>query len=469
LRIFGIVLAAGQGTRMKSKRHKVLHPVCGKPMLGYVVDRLEEVGADRKVVIVGHGADEVKAYLGERAEYALQAEQLGTGHAVLQAASLLGGEEGATIVICGDTPLITAASLEALLTRHRESQAACTIMTAILDDPTGYGRVIRGTDGAVDRIVEHRDCSEEERLVKEINVGTYVFDNRKLFEALGQITSDNAQGEYYLTDAVAILRSRGETVAGVPLDDPDESLGINDRAALAEAERIMRRRIARRHMLAGVTLLDPEHIYIDEDVQIGRDTVIYPGTVLGGNTVIGEDCVIGPNADIRDCTIGDSAAVRHSVLEQSEIAAGVSVGPYAYVRPGNRIGERAKVGSFVEMKNSLLGTGSKVPHLSYVGDADVGQNVNIGCGVITANYDGVRKHRTVIEDEAFIGSNVNLIAPVTVGRGAYVVAGSTITHDVPAEAMAIARERQINKPGYAARLKSRKQQQASAAKPPENT
>ncbi|KFM89839.1 UDP-N-acetylglucosamine diphosphorylase/glucosamine-1-phosphate N-acetyltransferase [Paenibacillus macerans] len=385
----------------------------------------------------------------------LQEQQLGTGHAVKQAGPLLAGEEGTTVVICGDTPLVTAETLEALVELHTRKGAAATVLTAKMDNPQGYGRVIRGENGTVERIVEQKDCSPEEAAVQEINTGTYCFDNAKLFAALEKVTNNNAQQEYYLTDVIGILVQAGEIVEGYAAQDHRESIGVNDRVALAEAEAVMRERIVRRHMLGGVTVIDPASTYIGADVAIGSDTVIYPGTVLAGRTVIGEDCVIGPASQIEDSVIHDGAKVKHSVLSQAEVGKETTVGPFAYLRPGAKLGANVKVGDFVEIKNATLDDGAKVSHLSYIGDAKVGKNVNIGCGAITVNYDGYNKSITEIEDEAFIGSNVNLIAPVKVGKGAYVVAGSTITHSVPEGDLAIARQRQENKPGYAEKIRGR--------------
>ncbi|CAM4517699.1 bifunctional UDP-N-acetylglucosamine pyrophosphorylase/glucosamine-1-phosphate N-acetyltransferase [Paenibacillus endophyticus] len=455
MKVMAIVLAAGQGKRMKSKLYKVMHPVCGKPMVGHVLDVVKEAQAERAVVIVGHGAEMVKSYLGDRAEYVLQEQQLGTGHAVRQAEALLGDEEGTTIVICGDTPLVKAATITAMLELHQTSGAAATVLTAAFADPTGYGRVIRGTDGTVQRIVEQKDCSAEEADVKEINTGTYCFDNKKLFAALAKVTNNNAQGEYYLPDVIGIYREAGESVQGYCTTDLAEAIGVNDRVALAEAEGFMRERINRNHLLGGVTLIDSTSTYIEADVQIGSDTVIYPGTFLRGATVIGEDCVIGPQADIADSTIGNGVAIKYSVVADSIVGDKSAVGPYANLRPGSKLGIGCKIGDFVELKNASLDDGSKVSHLSYVGDAKVGKDVNIGCGAITVNYDGYNKFVTEIGDNAFVGSNVNLIAPVKIGDGAYVVAGSTVTHDVPAGDLAIARERQVNKAGYADKIRGR--------------
>ncbi|MFD0591100.1 bifunctional UDP-N-acetylglucosamine diphosphorylase/glucosamine-1-phosphate N-acetyltransferase GlmU [Paenibacillus sp. GCM10027627] len=455
MKVMAIVLAAGQGKRMKSKLYKVLHPVGGKPMVGHVLDTVKEASSKRTVVIVGHGAEKVKAYLGDSAEYVLQEQQLGTGHAVRQAEALLGSEEGTTIVICGDTPLVQASTLGSMLALHAESGAAATVLTASFDNPTGYGRVIRGEDGTVSHIVEQKDCSPEEAAVKEINTGTYCFHNQKLFEALAQVKNENAQGEYYLTDVIGLLKAAGEVVQGFCTDDVTEAIGVNDRVALADAERFMKERINRNHLINGVTLIDPAATYIEKSVRIGADTVIYPGTILRGDTVIGEDCVIGPNADVTDTTIMNGASIKYSVAVDSIIGENSAVGPYANLRPGSKLGRDCKVGDFVELKNATLDDGSKVSHLSYVGDAVVGKDVNIGCGAITVNYDGFNKAVTEIGDGAFIGSNVNLIAPVKVGDGAYVVAGTTVTQDVPGGDLAIARERQVNKPGYADKIRAR--------------
>jgi bifunctional UDP-N-acetylglucosamine pyrophosphorylase/glucosamine-1-phosphate N-acetyltransferase len=443
------------GKRMNSKLHKVLHPVCGKPMVGHVIDLLKQANADRIVAVVGHGAEAVQAYLGAGVEYTLQEEQLGTGHAVLQAAPLLSEEEGITIVICGDTPLVRSATLERMIQVVRDTPAAATVMSVTMDNPHGYGRIVRSADGRFLQIVEQKDCTAEQREIKEINAGTYVFDNRKLFAALSKITNDNSQHEYYLTDVFDILNGQQETIVALCTEDATEGIGVNDRVGLAEAQAWMRRRINRNHMVNGVTLIDPENTYIDADVAIGTDSVIWPGTTLSGATVIGESCVIGPNSDIADSRIGNRVTIKQSVLSEAMVADEAAIGPFAYLRPGAIIGERVKVGDFVEIKNAVLGAGTKVSHLSYVGDAEVGSNVNIGCGAITVNYDGFHKHKTLIGDNAFVGSNVNLVAPVKVGEGALVAAGSTITRDVPDNDMAIARERQENRPGYAEKLRER--------------
>lgn len=455
MHIMGIVLAGGQGKRMKSKLYKVLHPVCGKPMVGHVIEVLEKIQTSRTVVIVGHGAEAVQEYLGNRVEYAIQEQQLGTGHAAMQAEAMLGAEEGISIVICGDSPLVSEQSLRKLIEWHNEKSAAATILTAYMEQPEGYGRVIRGERGTVIRIVENKDCTSAELEVKEINAGTYCFDNRVLFEALRKVTNDNAQNEYYLTDVIGILVREEQTVEGYRTSDAEEAIGINDRLALSQAEQLMRQRINRDHMLNGVTIVDPASTYIDKDVRIGTDTTIFPGTQLSGATQIGSGCVIGPQTEIAHSRIDDGALVKQSVVHQTVIGAGTTVGPFAYLRPGTHLGKSVKIGDFVEVKNATIEDGSKVSHLSYIGDAKVGKNVNIGCGAITVNYDGYNKHTTEIGDDAFVGSNVNIIAPVKIGKGAYVVAGSTITNDVQENDLAIARERQTNKPGYAEKLRGR--------------
>jgi bifunctional UDP-N-acetylglucosamine pyrophosphorylase/glucosamine-1-phosphate N-acetyltransferase len=450
-----IVLAAGQGKRMKSKLYKVLHPVGGKPMVGHVVETLNQIQVSQTLVVVGYGAEAVQNYLGDKVEYALQEQQLGTGHAVLQAKQAFGSLDGVSIVICGDTPLIQAETLQEMLSLHEQSGAAATILTAEMNEPTGYGRIIRSAEGDVSRIVEHKDCTTQEAAVKEINTGTYCFDNRLLFEALSLVKNDNVQQEYYLTDVISILAGQGKRIQAYCMEDSADSIGVNDRVALAEAEQLLKRRINRKHMLNGVTLIDPDHTYIESDVQIGTDTVLLPGTILRGNTVIGENCTLGPNTEITDSTVKDEVTIKQSVVQEAFVDSHTSVGPFAYLRPGAKLGQHVKVGDFVEIKNATLDEGAKVSHLSYIGDAKVGKNVNFGCGAITVNYDGFNKSLTEIGDDAFVGSNVNLIAPVKIGKNAYVVAGSTITHAVEDGDLAIARERQINKPGYAEKIRSR--------------
>ncbi|MCD1163464.1 bifunctional UDP-N-acetylglucosamine diphosphorylase/glucosamine-1-phosphate N-acetyltransferase GlmU [Peribacillus frigoritolerans] len=451
-----IILAAGQGTRMKSKLYKVLHPVCGKPMVQHVIDQVNQLQIEDIVTVIGHGAEKVQEQLGDSCKYALQEQQLGTAHAVMQAESVLSAKSGTTLVICGDTPLIKAETMKELIALHEQSQAKATILTAYADNPAGYGRVLRGEGGLVEKIVEHKDASEEERYVKEINTGTYCFDNQALFSALQKVSNENVQGEYYLPDVIEILKEEGEVVTAFQSSEFEETLGVNDRVALSQAEQILRKRINEKHMRNGVTIIDPLTTFIEADVQIGQDTVINPGSFIKGKSIIGQDCLIGPNTEISDCEIGDGTEVLQSVVHESSIGSSVKIGPFAHVRPQSDIKDSVKIGNFVEIKKTVFGKGSKASHLSYIGDAEVGENVNIGCGSITVNYDGKNKYLTKIEDNVFIGCNSNLVAPVTVGEGAYVAAGSTITQDVPQQALSVARARQVNKEDYVKNLKFNK-------------
>lgn len=446
---YAIILAAGKGTRMKSKLYKVLHPVAGKPMVEHIINRVVETNPAQIVTIVGHGAEKVQAQLGDRSEYALQAEQLGTGHAVIQAAPFLEGKKGTTLVISGDTPLLTTETLDNLFAYHQGKNASATILTAHAEDPTGYGRIIRDHVGIVERIVEQKDATLEEARVQEINTGTYCFDNEKLFDALKKLDTDNAQGEYYLTDIVEILKNDGEAVAAYQMDDFNESMGVNDRVALAQANKLMQARINRAHMTNGVSFVDPTTTYIDEGVVIGADTVIEAGVVLKGQTVIGSDCIIGAHSQIVDSTIEDEVEIKQSVIEESIVRKGADVGPFAHLRPKANIGERVHIGNFVEVKKATIDSDTKVGHLTYVGDATLGKNINVGCGVVFVNYDGKNKHQTTVGDDSFIGSGSNLIAPLEIGKRTVIAAGSTITGDVPEEAMGIARGRQVNKENYA--------------------
>ncbi|WP_163655587.1 bifunctional UDP-N-acetylglucosamine diphosphorylase/glucosamine-1-phosphate N-acetyltransferase GlmU [Listeria sp. PSOL-1] len=449
---YAVVLAAGQGTRMKSKLYKVLHPVCGKPMVEHVVEQIESLNMNEIITIVGHGAEKVKERLVDRSKFVMQEEQLGTAHAVLQAKSLLENKEGVTLVICGDTPLIQDTTIEALMKYHHEKRAKATILTTTIEDPTGYGRIIRDDLGIVGKIVEEKDASEQEKRVTEINTGTYCFDNQVLFDALSKVSNDNAQGEYYLPDVIKILKDADEVVAAYRIDDFEESLGVNDRIALAEAGKIMRKRINEKHMRAGVTLANPESIYIDAGVVIGQDTVIESNVTLRGKTTIGEDCIITSGTDCTNAEIGDRVWIRTSEIEDSKVGNDVQIGPYAHLRPESDIHDHVKIGNYVETKKAVVGEGTKLPHFIYMGDAEIGKNVNVGCGSISVNYDGKNKHKTIIGDNVFIGCNSNLIAPVTIHSNTYVAAGSTITEDVPEEALAIARTRQTNKEGYMSKM-----------------
>lgn len=445
---YAVVLAAGQGSRMKSKLYKVLHPIAGKPMVGHVIEQVEAAGTDKIVTVVGFGAEKVREYLGDRSEYALQEEQLGTGHAVIQAEAQLKGKEGITLVICGDTPLLTSETLTNLFDYHQKQGAKATILTAHAEDPTGYGRVIRNEQGFVEKIVEQKDADAQEQLVQEINTGTYCFDNRLLFEALSLVDNENVQGEYYLPDVIEILKSQNEVVDAYKMVHEAEGMGVNDRIALAEATRLMRTRINQRHMQNGVTLIDPATTYIDSDVTIGADTVVEANVSLKGHTVIGEDCFIGANSEVLNSTIGDRVRVTSSNIKDSVMEQDSNIGPNSHLRPHSQVGESVHIGNFVEVKNAVIGAGTKVGHLTYVGDADLGKNINIGCGTVFVNYDGKNKHRTTVGDNVFIGCNVNLVAPVNVEENVYIAAGSTITKDVPTEALAIARARQENKLNY---------------------
>ena len=445
---YAVILAAGQGTRMKSKLYKVLHPVCGKAMVDHVLTQLERVGIDQIVTVVGHGADQVKQLLGDRTTYALQAEQLGTGHAVMQAEDVLGQKDGITLVTCGDTPLFTAETFKQLFAYHEQQGVAATVLTAHTDQPFGYGRIIRDAAGTVAKIVEQKDATPEEAAVQEINTGVYCFNNQELFAALHQLSNDNAQGEYYLTDVIGILKQAGKQVGAFQMDDFTESMGVNDRVALANATRVMQQRINTRHMQNGVTMIDPATTYIDADVQIGNDTVIEPGVVLKGKTSIGSDCVIGAHSEIRDSVIEDGVTVTASFLENAVMHKDSNIGPYSHLRPKAEIGVGVHIGNFCEVKNAQIGQNTKVGHLTYVGDATLGKEINIGCGTVFVNYDGMNKHHTNVGDYSFIGSGSNIIAPVEIGDHAYVAAGSTITDDVAPHDMGIARGRQVNKKGY---------------------
>ncbi|MDT2834161.1 bifunctional UDP-N-acetylglucosamine diphosphorylase/glucosamine-1-phosphate N-acetyltransferase GlmU [Vagococcus carniphilus] len=449
---YAIILAAGKGSRMKSSLYKVLHPVAGKPMVEHVIEQVEAINVDEIVTIVGFGAEMVKDHLGERSKYALQTEQLGTGHAVLATADLLKDKKGTTLVICGDTPLLTSDTLDKLVKHHEETNAKATILSAIARDASGYGRIVRNDNNLVEKIVEHKDASEAELLINEFNTGTYCFDNEFLFEALTKVGNDNAQGEYYLPDVISILKEQGEIVTAFVMDSEDESMGVNDRVALAKASQLMNARINEAHMKNGVTFVDPSNTYIESDVVIGHDTLIEPGVVLRGKTVIGDNCYISANSDIKDSVLGNHVKVHSSNIKESTIRDGADVGPYAHIRPNSDIHENAHIGNFVEIKKATIGKESKVGHLTYVGDATLGKDINVGCGTVFVNYDGKNKFHTTIGDHSFIGSGTNLVGPVTLGRNSATAAGSTITEDVPEDALGIARGRQSNLEGYAKKM-----------------
>ena len=454
-----IILAAGESKRMRSRRPKVLHPLCGRPLIEYPMQVTRALGA-HVVLVVGRAADDVRATVGTAPDlsYVEQAERRGTGHAVLQARSACPAGAGVILVLPADQPLMSEAMLRGLVDHHRATGAAATLLTACLDDPTGYGRVLR-EGGRPVAIVEHRDATPAQREIREIGTSVYCFDAKTFWPALDQVTPQNEQGEYYLTDVIGILRRDGRRIEAVIAADARECLGINDRRQLAQLAAVQRSRILDRLMAEGVTVLDPATTYVDDTVTVGPDTVLYPGVTLEGATRIGAECVIGTGSQIAASRLGDKILVKpYCVLSEAVVEEGAQLGPFCHLRPLAHVGPKAKIGNFVELKKSKIGRGAKVPHLSYVGDAQVGAEANLGAGTITCNYDGVNKHETVVGAGAFIGTNSSLVAPVTIGEGAYVAAGSVITKNVPPGALAVARGRQETREGWAARRK------ASAAK-----
>lgn len=445
---YSIIMAAGKGTRMKSDLPKVLHEVAGKTMVELVLDTVLATGVQKVVTVVGHGAKQVQAQIADRSEIAVQAEQLGTGHAIQMTAPQLAELDGSTLIASGDAPLFTLATYQNLFDFHEQSGNAVTVLTAKAPNPFGYGRIIRDELGNVIRIVEQKDASADEALVDEINTGVYVFNNQLLFAALEKVTNDNAQGEYYLPDTLEILREQGKTVGAFQIDDFSESMGVNDRVALATANQVMRERINIEHMKNGVTLIDPATTYIDVDVKIGADTVVEGNVVLKGQTVIGSHVLLTAGTRIEDSTIADGVEIQSSTIQSAKVAADATVGPYAHLRPGADLGERAHVGNFVEVKNAQLGADTKSGHLTYIGDATIGEDVNIGAGTIFVNYDGMHKFHTNVGDHAFIGSNTKIVAPVNLADETITAAGSTITDDLPKHAMGIARSRQTTKEDF---------------------
>ena len=447
-----VVLAAGQGTRMRSSRPKVLHLIAGQTLLERVLSVAEAIGPASITVVVGHIAEQVESLVHSRGHATVrQTDQLGTAHALLQAKSGLSGQSGTVLLLSGDVPLLEDHILRKLLDVHASTGAAASVVTALVPNPFGYGRIVR-RDGAIVRIVEERDASPEEKALAEINAGVYAFELPVLWDGLHEITPANAQREFYLTELVQVFRRRGRVVATLCVEDAPSIRGINNRSELAEAAKHVRQRKHEELMAAGVTLVDPDSIYIDSTVGIGQDSVIHPGVVLEGSARIGAACEIHAYVRIRNGVLGDRVTVNNfCVLVDTQVDSDSTVGPFAHLRPGTVIGPKGRIGNFVELKKTTLGPGSKVNHLSYLGDAQVGADVNVGAGTITCNYDGKRKHQTVIEDGAFIGSGTQLVAPVTVGKGAYVAAGSSITEDVPAQALGVARQRQHNVEGWAQR------------------
>lgn len=457
-RVAALILAAGKSTRMKSKRPKALHALLGKPLLRWAVEAAQGAGASRTVLVVGHQAELVQVAMGPDLEYVLQSEQKGTGHAVQMAEALLGDWDGPLLVLPGDAPLLSSSLLEALIAHHTHSGASATLLTARLDEAGSYGRVVRDVEtGRVRAIVEARDASPEQLQIREIGTSVYAFEPSALFAALREITPENAQGELYLTDAIALLSGQGRIVEALVSPDADVVRGINNRAELVELRQILQTRVHGEHSRAGVTILDPLTTHIEAGVKIGPDTTIHPFTILSGVTDIGEDCEIGPGARISDARIGSGVTVRDSYITASEVGDGCRIGPFANLRPGSVLGNGVKIGDFVELKNAILGGGVSAGHLTYLGDVEIGARTNIGAGTITCNYDGEQKHPTIIGADAFVGTHSTLVAPLTLGEGAWTAAGSTLTENVPAGALGIGRARQVNKEGWA-RAKKRKKE-----------
>lgn len=442
-----LILAAGAGTRMKSSKPKVLHELLGKPLVRWVVDASRAAGCEEVHAVIGTGKELVEPELPD-CTISYQLEMLGTGHTVMCAADKLEGYDGCVVVLCGDSPLIRAETIKNLVAQHEKTHASCTVLTMRADDPTGYGRIIRDSDGGVVAIVEQKDCTPEQAAVTECNSGVYCFDARALLERLPRLTTDNAQGEYYLTDILGLMVDDGLKVEGCVVEDARECLGVNSRAQLAQATKIMQERINAHWMDNGVTMLDPTQVWIGPDVELAQDVELLPQTMLWGKTKVGEGSIIGPNSRLTDCAVGTDCVVDETVAVEAILEEGVTCGPRAYLRQGTHMLKGSKAGTHVEIKKSTIGEGSKVPHLSYIGDCTMGADVNIGAGSITCNYDGVNKNKTVIGDKTFIGSDTMMVAPVTIGSRAITAAGSCITDDIPSDALALGRARQVNKEGY---------------------
>lgn len=450
-----LILAAGQGKRIKSDMPKVLHKVCGREMVNHVIDTVNKSGIEDIDIIIGKGADKVKEATKEhKVSYSLQLEQLGTGDAIKSAGDFLAGKDGMVAILTGDAPLIREDTITGMINYFENNSYSAIMLTSIVDNPTGYGRVVRSGE-EVDKIIEHKDCSEEELKINEINSGVYIFDIKMLEESLKELKNNNAQGEYYLTDVIGILKGKNKKVGAVSTDF-EETLGVNSRIELARAEAIMRDRIASYHMANGVTLIDPKNTYIEKDVIIEQDVVIYPGNVIQGRSLIKTGTILYPNSRIDNSKIGKNVTIQSSVVLDSSIGENTTVGPFAYIRPESSIGNDVRIGDFVEIKKSTIGNNTKVSHLTYIGDAQVGESCNFGCGTVVVNYDGKAKHKTIIGDNAFIGCNTNLVSPVEVKDNTYIAAGSTITKEVPENSLAIARARQVNVEGWVKRKKLNK-------------
>lgn len=450
-----IILAAGMGKRMNSKLPKVLHKVCGKELVNQVIDTLANCNIKDINLIIGNGAEEViKATKNRQVTYSIQEEQLGTGHALMCAKDFMKDKEGVVAVFTGDAPLITKETVDKFIQFHVSNNFKATILTAIVEDATGYGRIIRNEAGEVEKIVEHKDCTEEELKVREINSGMYCFDIKELLDNLDKLNNNNSQNEYYLTDIIEILKDKGSKIGAIDVHE-DEIRGVNSRVQLAEAEEILRLRINNKHMENGVTLIDPKSTYIGVDVAIEKDTIIYPGNVIEGKVVIKEGCIIYSNSRIKDSVIEEGVTIQNSVILESHIGKNTTVGPFAYIRPESNIGENVRIGDFVEIKKSTIGNDTKVSHLTYIGDAEVGSDCNFGCGTVIVNYDGKHKHKTIIGDNVFVGCNANLVSPVEIEDNTYIAAGSTITKKVPRNALAVARTKQVNIEGWVNRRGSK--------------
>jgi bifunctional UDP-N-acetylglucosamine pyrophosphorylase/glucosamine-1-phosphate N-acetyltransferase len=442
-----IILAAGKGTRMKSELVKVLHPILGLPMLFYPIElSLKEIKAEKTIVVVGHQADRIQGmFKNFKIDIALQEKQLGTGHAVLQAIPFLQSFSGTVLILCGDVPLVELETLRSFIDTYKENGSTLSVLTAVVEEPFGYGRILRNSGGWLEKIVEEKDASEKERMIREINTGIFCVKAPFLMEGLREIGKENAQGEYYLTDLVEVAKKRGLRCSAHIVADPVEVMGINTRVDLAVANEVLRQKKLKDLMLSGVTVVDPKTTYVDRTVEVGKDSILYPNCHLQGKTKIGERCIIEPNSKISDSLIGDDVTIRaNSVITESKIEEGASIGPFAHLRPLSEVKTKAKIGNFVEVKKSVIGKGSKANHLSYIGDSLLGEDVNIGAGTITCNYDGFEKHQTIIGNRVFVGSNVELVAPVKVGNDSSIGAGTTVTKDVPEGALAISRVKQKN-------------------------